>query len=306
MVKDIFRAFMLDSQRTPAHSLMWRFCNHQCQLRSYTEAIMRRIPVLAVLACAGSVLAAGVPDHKAISKSLARIPLSFERNAGQVAEKSAAWVGHANGYSVALGATGATIVPAARGRSGVVRMQFLNARPEAVSKPLEPLPGNANYLIGRDPKRWIQSLPTYGRIEYLNIYEGIDVAWYGNQGQLEYDFRVRSGADPGSIRVRFEGAQKLTLEPAGDVRIDMAAGSMNLRLPEVYQEIAGARKPVKGRYVLRAANEIGFELARYDRSKPLVIDPTLVYGTYFGGGGASWTVGTAIATDAEGNVSPVD
>jgi len=227
------------------------------------------------------------------------MPLSFERNAGQVAEESAAWVGRANSYRVALGATSATIIPAAPGRSDVVLMEFVNARKAATAQALEPLPGKTNYLIGRDPSRWIQNLATYGRIEYQNVYDGIDVAWYGNQGQLEYDFWVQPGADPSRIRVRFEGTRKLALEESGDVRIETAAGSMKLRLPEVYQEVAGARKRVQGRYVLRAANEIGFELAGYDKSKPLVIDPTLVYGTYFGAGGV---FATGVVTDAAGNV----
>ena len=227
-----------------------------------------------------------------------RLPLSFERNVGQVADASAAWVGRANGYGLALSATGATIVPASPDRSDVIRMQFLNARPAAAAKPLEPLPGKTNYLVGRDPKRWIQNLATYSRIEYQNVYDGIDVAWYGNQGQLEYDFRVQPGADPNRIRVRFEGARKLALDSSGDVRIETAAGSLSLRLPEVYQEIAGARKRVQGHYVLRASNEVGFELAGYDRSKPLVIDPTLVYGTYFG----NWLSVAAITTDTLGNV----
>ncbi len=262
------------------------------------EAIMGRISLLASLVWAASLLA-GVPDHNSVSEFMARIPLFFERNAGQAADKSAAWVASTNGYRVALSATGATITPAAPGRSDIVRVQFLNARPEAAAKPLEPLPGKTNYLIGRDPKRWIRNLETYGRLEYQNVYDSIDVTWYGNQGQLEYDFLVKPGADPNRIRVRFEGTRKLALEADGDVRIENVAGAMKLRLPEVYQEAAGARKRVQGRYVLRAANEIGFELARYDKSKPLVIDPRLVYGTYFGSAGLS---AKAIVTDAAGNV----
>jgi hypothetical protein len=149
---------------------------------------IRRISALIGVACASSLLAAGVPDRDSVSQSLARIPLSFERNAGQAADKSAAWVGRGYGYGVTLGATGATIVPSAPGRSDVVRMQFLNARPGADSKSLEPLPGKTNYLIGTDPKRWIQNLATYGRIEYRNVYAGIDVAWYGNQGHPSTTF----------------------------------------------------------------------------------------------------------------------
>ncbi len=259
---------------------------------------MRLSIVVTMLMSASGLVAAATADRKSAEKILNGMPLSFERNSGQMAGASAEWVGRANGYRVALDATGATILPAAANRGDVVRMEFVNARPQASGKPLEPLRGRSNYLVGRDPKRWIQNLGTYGRAEYDDVYENVDVAWYGNQGQLEYDFLVRPGADPNRIRVRFEGTRTLALEPNGDVRIETAAGAMKLRLPAVYQEAAGGRKRVEGRYLLRAANEIGFELAAYDKSKPLVIDPTLVYGTYFG----SSLYNLAIATDAQGNV----
>lgn len=265
-----------------------------------TEDKMRRQPVLAsaALVCTSVLAGAETPAPDTASKFLAHIPLSFERNAGQTAGTSAGWIGQANGYHVALSATGATLVPVAPGRADVVRMQLLGARPHVAAEALEPLPGRSSYLIGRDPKRWIQDLPTYGRIAYHEAYEGIDVAWYGNQGRLEYDFLLKPGADANLIRVRIDGARKLALESGGDLRIETAAGSMTMRVPEVYQDIAGARRRVDGRYVLRAANEIAFRLAPYDKSKPLVIDPTLAYGTYFGAGLSV----TALTTDTSGNV----
>ena len=259
---------------------------------------MRAILLFTTLFSVSGCVVAGTADANTAGKFLNGMPLSFGQNAGQVAGKPVEWVGRANGYRVALDATGATILPTAAKRSDVVRMEFVNATRQASGRPLEPLPGRANYLVGRDPTRWIQNLETYGRVEYDSVYEGVDVAWYGNQGQLEYDFLLRPGADPNRIRVRFDGTRKLALEENGDVRIETAAGVMKLRLPQVYQEAAGARKRVDGHYLLRAANEIGFELAGYDKSQPLVIDPTLVYGTYFGTGFSK----VAIATDAQGNV----
>jgi hypothetical protein len=228
---------------------------------------MRSISLLTALICASGLFAAGASDRNTAETFLNRMPLSFERNAGQAVGSRSEWVARANGYRVALDATGAAILPSAAGRSDLVRMEFVNARPEASGRPLDPLPGRTNYLVGRDPKRWIQNLETYGRVEYDGVYEGLDVAWYGNQGRLEYDFLVRPGADPNRIRVRFDGARKLALEANGDVRIETSSGAMKLRLPEVYQETAGARKRVAGRYLVRAANEIGFELADYDKSK---------------------------------------
>lgn len=250
------------------------------------------------LICAGVSFGAETAERATMSRFLTRIPLSFERNAGQAVYNSAGWIGHADGYRVLLSATGATIVPEAPGRTDAVRMLLADGRPDARAKALEPLPGKTSYLIGRDPKRWIRDLETYGRVEYREVYPGVDVTWYGNQGQLEYDFLLKPGADPSRIRVRFEGVQKLALEAGGDVRVETAAGPMTLRVPEVYQEIAGTRRRVAGRYVLRTAHEIAFDLAGYDKSRPLVVDPTLVYGTYFGGG----LNVISMATDSSGNV----
>jgi hypothetical protein len=259
---------------------------------------IRRMAALIGLAYGSGLFAANAPDRHTASQFLAKIPLSFERNAGQVADKSVAWVGRGNGYRVALDATGATIAPSASARSDMVRLRFLNARPEAGSQPLEPLPGKANYLFGADPKRWIQNLETYSRIEYRNVYDGIDVAWYGNQGQIEYDFVVHPGADGSRIRMGVEGAGKLALAADGGVDIETAAGAMQLRLPGIYQDIGGVRRPVQGGYVLESANTIGLKLTGYDMTRPLVIDPTLVYGSYLGSGFTPYTV----ATDPSGNV----
>lgn len=249
------------------------------------------------LACASSLFAASVPDKDTVRQSLARIPLSFERNAGQSADQSAGWVARGNGYSVAIGATGATVIlPAAN--AARVDMRFLDAHRQAAGRPMEPLPGKTSYMIGSDPKRWIRDLDTYGRIEYRNVYDGIDVAWYGNQGQMEYDFTVRPGADPSRIRMRVQGALHVALTPQGDVDIQTASGSLHLRLPLIYQESGGARRSVAGRYVLESADTIAFALSPYDQTRPLVIDPTLVYGSYLTGG---FDV-AAITTDTTGNI----
>jgi hypothetical protein len=185
-----------------------------------------RLSAVIGLVCGSVLFAASVPENTAASQFRARMSLSFERNAGQSTDRSAAWIGHASGYRVALGATGATIT--APGHSDVVRMQLVGARANALSRPLEPLPGKTSYLIGNDPHRWIHDLDTWGRVEYREAYQGIDVAWYGNQGEIEYDFLLKPGADPNRIRVHFDGASKLALETGGNLRIETAAG---FRLP---------------------------------------------------------------------------
>ena len=249
------------------------------------------------LACASGLFAADAPRKNTIAQSLAHIPLSFEKNAGQIADPSAVWVARGNGSSLALGATGATVIlPAAHG--GTIGMQFLDARPNAAGRPIEPMPGKINYLLGADPKHWIRDLDTYGRIEYHDVYDGIDVAWYGNQGQVEYDFVVRPGADPSHIRMRVQGALKLALTHEGDVDIRTAAGALTLRVPRIYQERGGARRRIEGRYVMESADTIAFALAAYDKTRPLVIDPTLVYGSFLPAG----FYVTTVATDSVGNI----
>jgi hypothetical protein len=131
------------------------------------------------------------------------------------------------------------------------------------------------------------------------VYDGVDVAWYGAEGGLEYDLAVMPGADTSRIAIRFDGAGKLALESGGDLRIETPAGPLTMPVPVVYQEAAGVRTRVEARYVLRAGNEVGFELASYDKSRPLVIDPTLVYAAWFPSQNATVT---AMATDPQGNI----
>ena len=85
-------------------------------------------------------------------------------------------------------------------------MQIMGANPAAKPVGKDPLPGKVNYIIGRDPAQWHTDIPTFGRVEYQNVYSGINLAYYGGAGGLEYDFIVNPGADPGAIALKFDGA----------------------------------------------------------------------------------------------------
>jgi hypothetical protein len=228
-------------------------------------------------------------DGPVVSKSLPHIPFSFQQ-AG-----NGTWMAHGVGCRVGVDSSGATIATGA----AQIRMSFSGARGDATATPEDPLPGKFNYLIGADPKRWIRDVPTFGRVRYHDVYDGVDVAWYGGDRGLEYDLAVTPGADTSRIAVRFEGAEKLAVEAGGDLRIETAAGPLTMRVPVVYQEGAGGRTRVEARYVLSAGNEVGFELAKYDKSRPLVIDPTLVYAAWFDSQGVTVT---SMARDTQGNM----
>src|SRR6266850_3198159 len=184
-------------------------------------------------------------------------------------------------------------------QEAVLRMKLVGANPAPKISGVDELPGKTNYFIGNDPKKWRTNVPTYAKVNYQRVYPGVDLVYHGTQGKLEYDFVVAPGADPGVIRLSFEGAERLELGAQGDLVLRTAAGELRQHKPVVYQEVAGARHAVSGSYVSRGQSEVGFEIARYDASQPLIIDPVLSYSTYLGGG--NFDEGLGIAVDSAGN-----
>jgi len=180
-----------------------------------------------------------------------------------------------------------------------VRLRLVGADPKAKVIGVDELPGKSNYFIGNSPKKWRTNVPTYAKVKYQNLYPGVDLIYYGNQRQLEYDFVVAPGADPNRIGLQFHGAGKPRIDDKGDLVLGADGDEVRLQKPQVYQDASRTRKAVEGRYWMAAANTISFRVGDYDRSKPLVIDPVLVYSTYLGG--EEEDVGLGIAVDSAGN-----
>ena len=181
---------------------------------------------------------------------------------------------------------------AAHATTGAVRMEFAGANPRARGSAEGQMPGRINYLVGTDPARWHTGIPSYGRVRIQNLYPGVDLVYHGNQQRLEYDFQVAPGTDPGRVAMRFDGPDRLAIDPAGGLVLGLGAQEIRLPRPVLYQESGGGRQEVSGRYVLRDATSVGFEAGPYDRSRPLIIDPTMIYSTFFGGNGNDivWSV----------------
>ncbi len=178
-------------------------------------------------------------------------------------------------------------------------MKLVGANPSPDVAGLEELPGKSNYFIGNDPKKWRSNVPHYARVAYRQVYPGIDLVYYGNQQQLEYDFVVAPGADPDAIRLGFEGADEIGLDHQGNLILQTAGGELLQRAPVVYQETEGVKKAIPGGYVLQEDNEVSFAVAAYDSSYPLVIDPVLEYSSYLGG--SEGDQGISVAVDAAGS-----
>lgn len=252
-----------------------------------------------------------------VSRSYGKLPLSFEANEGQQDEQ-VKFLCRGSGYDLFLANREAVLVltkpenpaspPArkatlsqknAKTRSTVLRAKLIAANRAAKVTGEEELPGKVNYLIGNDRSKWRTDVVTYAKVRYEEVYSGVDLVYYGNQGQLEYDFVVRPGADPACIRLRIAGAQKMRVNGKGQLVMKTAGGAVRWNKPEIYQEVDGQQRSVKGKYVLGRGHEVGFQVAAYDTARPLIIDPTLVYSTYLGGSNLDDCWG--IAVDSSGN-----
>src|SRR5437762_2572310 len=253
---------------------------------------------------AGFALSFAAAAEARVSQSYGKLPLHFEANQGQT-HQDVRFLARGAGYSLYLTAGEAVLVltkpnpdaTQARGTPVVVRMSVVGAAPKPLVSGLDELPGKANYLIG-NPAKWRTNVPTYAKVHYRAVYPGIDLVYYGNQRQLEYDFVVAPGADPNRIVLGFQGAERLEINAEGELVLHAAGEVIRQRVPVIYQEINGVRTKIEGRYVLKDAHRVGFQVAAYDPSRPLVIDPTLVYATYLGGSGGE--AGGGIAVDAAG------
>src|SRR5258708_38561208 len=237
-------------------------------------------------------------------ESYGRLSLSFELNRGQT-DPRVKFLSRGNGYTLFLNANEAVLNLKKRATGGdpnaLLHMKLAGANPETVVTGVQELPGKSNYFIGNDPTKWRTNVATYGKVKYENVYAGIDLVYYGNQRQLEFDFLVAPGATPKAIRRDLEGAERVEIDAQGDLVLGTRGDREQIRLhkPLIYQETDGARQEIAGGFVLENKHQVSFDIAAYDAAKPLVIDPVLAYATYIGG--TSDNEIDSIAVDSSGN-----
>jgi hypothetical protein len=284
---------------------------------------------------AGQVSAASVTSQPATATPAARgriqanyasLPLAFEANQGQT-DSQVKYMARGNGYTLFLTANDAVFslqsrssesatsrirrgaVPQAKNSTeqdtqkdltAVVRMQLVGGNSLAKVSASGQLPGKSNYFLGNDPSKWHADVPHFARVSYEDVYPGVNLAYHGAQRQTEFDFVVAPGANPAPIGLHFTGAQGIKTDDSGNLVISSAAGDVELHKPVAYQEQNGARQLVDARFILKANNQVSFELGNYDRSRELVIDPSVsyAYSTYLGGSGND--EGQAISFDGTG------
>ena len=152
-------------------------------------------------------------------------------------------------------------------------MQFLGANPRAQIRGDAALSGKINYLIGNDPAQWHTGVPTFAKVRVDGIYPGIGLVYYGNQQQLEYDFEVAPGANPDIIKIRFDGVDKIRINPDGKLVLSLKGGEIRQPRPVLYQMLNSVRREINGGYRLVDARTVAFAVGDYDHDLSLLIDP---------------------------------
>ena len=234
--------------------------------------------------------------RESIARTLLSVPLPFEPNLGQAAVETQ-YLARATGYTLQVRRDGAHMELADSGVRHSLTMRMVGARLEGDVEAQDPQPGRSNYLIG-DSSQHRRDIPHFGRVVARDIYRGIDLVYYGRQGAVEYDFVVSPGADPSPIALRFQGHDSMTVDADGDLVFRWSSRELRQNKPVIYQ--LPGRTPVNGSFAINADGTVGFQIDAWDRTRTLVIDPTLAVATYLGGSGTDLAKG--VATDSNGNI----
>jgi hypothetical protein len=266
-----------------------------------------------------------------------KLPLSFEANQGQV-DRQVKFLARGHGYTLFLTDDAAvmTLEAAAENSApnedpGVLRMKLVGGNPSAKVSGIDEQQGKSHYLTGNEPNKWRTNVANYAKVRYKDAYPGVDLVYYGNQQQLEYDFVVAPHTDPRAIVLDLEVDRHTNLNPSGhktsgihrrtplriaangDLLVSIDGREVRFSKPAIYQgaeifdgerendrpsEIADAHS-IDGRWVVKGETRVGFEVGPYDSTKPLIIDPALYYSTYLGG--SLFTAIYGVAVDSSGN-----
>jgi hypothetical protein len=227
-------------------------------------------------------------------------PLSFEANLGQT-DPTVDYLARGPGYVAFINSSGATLSLHKHNAelAEALRMTLLGADRRVRPASEDQLTAKANYLAGNDPAQWKTGIPEFSRVHYRGVYPGVDVIYYGNAGRLEYDFVLQPGADVGAITLRMEGSESVHAAENGDLILQLPDGEIAWKHPEAYQLRDGKREAVASKYEV-TGETVRFHVGEYDRSQPLIIDPSLTFGTYIGQSDSS--SGLAVALDSSHNV----
>ena len=250
-----------------------------------------------------SLIAANSPSKdsaeltRKAAATMINLPISFERNAGQT-DAQVRYLAHGRRSGIFF--TPGEVVLALYGDRAdnasvsALRLKWIGANRDAQIAPESPLAGRVNYFVGSDPAKWQTDIPTYARVRYHKIYSGVDVVFYGKDGEIEYDLEVAPGTNLDALRFTFDGAASMHRARNGDLVLSVGNRTVRQRLPKVYQNSATGRRFLAASYVIHPDKTISYRVSGVDRALSLVIDPVLSYSTLLGGAGDDFVTGVAV------------
>ena len=190
-------------------------------------------------------------------------PMQFIASGPESAGQS--YMAYENGRAVYVSSVGAEFLL----NGNPVRMKFADASQKPQGQGLDPLPGRNNYFLGKNPLLWRTDLPRYARVQYHDLYPGIDLVYYGNEGNLEYDLIVSPYTNPSRIGIEFNPAGSPRIALGGDFVFNVSGAEVRLLKPVIYQNLGGVRKNVPGRYILNGRGTLGSGLVPMITRSPL-------------------------------------
>ncbi len=247
------------------------------------------------------VLSAVTAGAASRTEYLNTLPLRFEENRGRDSHLDARYIARAQNFSLSLASSANWLEyrDANGAKTASVYTRLVGANPATRLEAADRLPGVANYFLGSGGE-WRSDVTGFGQVRYGGVYPGIDLVFHGEERRLEYDFIVAPHADPRAIQLELSGQLGMRVEDGGDLVIDTQAGEIRWKKPEIYQDANGVRRAIEGHFRVANSRTVRFEVASYDSTRTLVIDPTLKYATYLGGSGNDG--GRGIGIDSAGNV----
>src|ERR1700737_2780941 len=192
--------------------------------------------VIGFAALAQTPIAPVQPDKpgpvRQVLENFGQSALTLEPNRGQ-APPGIDFVALGLGHRVLLSPTGTTLelFDCATKRSDSVEVQLVGANRHSHSEGLDRVAFTSAYFSANDPDGLLRSLPNYAQARYRQVWPGIDVVYYGNRNQLEYDMRVAPQADPNAIRIKLTGKYRFVLHSAGDLELQTPYGLLTHHRP---------------------------------------------------------------------------
>jgi hypothetical protein len=227
----------------------------------------------------------------------------FEQNIGQI-DRSVRFIAHGSQYDLLLSGSGMFFKPKEGHRAtsqeaaddGAVALSFGDGSDASKVEGNERRPGVMNYYVGTDSQHWQSGVPTFAQVRYKNVFSGIDLLFHEKDGGVEFDFQVAPGSDPQQIRLKLDGLYAFS---GGDLLVG-EQGWMRIQKPQAYQIFDGRQIEVSASYIVKNG-ELTIGVGEYDRSRSLIIDPSVLYQGFAPGPGTLGSSIVAVAADAAGN-----